>query len=247
MFPTDLRIVFEGRSKVRFWQGTTRIKAKQRFYGEMILIEKESTLSAGDHIFLFRTQLPTDLPPTFDSKYGFINFKVLVLTKKSKINCVSPFTVVSLPIPVNTEEYVGFLWTIFQDSIKCYFQNPLTIMVGDGINVYFPKQSIVRGSAVTVEVKSTEEKKIKTKTITIHLMQYFTYEVSGACSKYQKIKKYTALKVPITTTDDCRDTFQIPRNIQKSLNFDFLEIIRIKYVLKVYVNREKFKFPIVIC
>ncbi|KAL5278278.1 hypothetical protein ACFFRR_003114 [Megaselia abdita] len=225
----DLRIVFEGRAKVKFRQGRTKIKAKQRFYGDIIGISAELVLQPGQHTFLFQTQLPNDLPPTFNGKYGFIEYKIYVFTKKSKVNGIFPFSVVSFPLQANLDEVI-----------------PLTITVGKEKKVYFPKQSIIRGSVITVEIKSSELKKEKEKNISVNLMKYFSYEVSGACSNYRKMEKFRVMKVPITTTNDYNGSFHIPMNVPKTLNFDPLELIKIRYVLKVYVNKQKFKFPIVI-
>lgn len=73
----------------------------------MILIARELALTAGEHSFQFQLQLPNDLPQTFVGKLGFIEFKVSVITKDSKVNGVFPFTVVSFPIQPNLEEYVS--------------------------------------------------------------------------------------------------------------------------------------------
>lgn len=95
-----------------------------------------------------------------------------------------------------------------------------------------------------MEVKSTELEKSKKKVISINLMQYVVHEISSTCSHYRKVTKTNVMQFPITTLEDYKGTFKIPNNLMKTLNFDCLEIIKIRYVLKVYVNKEKFKFPV---
>lgn len=97
-----------------------------------------------------------------------------------------------------------------------------------------------------MEIKSTELKKDKKKTISINLMKYIIYQVSGRCSNYGRVEKVNVWNVPITTTEDCRNIIQVPNNIPKSLDCEGLHIIKIRYVLKIYVNKEKFKLPIII-
>lgn len=74
-----LMIHIKGRAKVRFNQGRSSIAGKQSFIDEYLLVVSNIRLPVGLHTFQFETELPTNCPPSFKGKHGYIRYEAIIV------------------------------------------------------------------------------------------------------------------------------------------------------------------------
>lgn len=88
--------------------------------------------------------------------------------------------------------------------------------------------------------------KIKESKIKFCLVQYIWYHSRKQCgSTSNKKEKINVLKFPIITAESIfNECIRIPENIPTTM--EYLDIIKVRYVFKIYVDSEKFKLPITI-
>ncbi|KAL5278284.1 hypothetical protein ACFFRR_003118 [Megaselia abdita] len=114
-------------------------------------------------------------------------------------------------------------------------------------NVEFPKRVFRRGEYILIDIDIDENLGKKNRTMEFYLMQYINYKSKESCFyRLEKSKTSEIQNFSLKTEDfQYKQSFLVPSNIPST--FEFKEdILTVSYVLKVYVNGKKFKFPIVI-
>lgn len=77
--PTALMIHIKGRAKVRFNQGRSTVAGKQTFIDEYLLVVSNIRLPVGQHTFQFESDLPSNCPPSFKGKHGYIKYEAIIV------------------------------------------------------------------------------------------------------------------------------------------------------------------------
>lgn len=113
-------------------------------------------------------------------------------------------------------------------------------------SVSFPKQEFILGELVFMDVDIHDVGvRRNARRIVFCLVQYVWYHSDKWMETHKKKNKSYILKIPIITSESMYNApIRIPPTIPTTL--EYLDIIKIRYVLKIYVENEKFKCPIVI-
>lgn len=127
---------------------------------------------------------------------------------------------------------------------------PLVINLGKlEDQVDFPKKVFRRGEDILVNINIDEMLGRKKRKIGFHLMQYtnFKYEVSLLCCyTLEESFKIEVMNYAVKTQDlQFMQSFLVPTDIPSTFEYKD-DRITVSYVVKIYVDRKKFKFPIVI-
>lgn len=124
---------------------------------------------------------------------------------------------------------------------------PIKVNVSSISTVLYPKQDFILGELVfmDIDIHDTGTKR-KVRRIVFHLVQYVWYHSDTECGRiYNKKKKNDILTIPIITSESIYNVpIRIPPTIPTTL--EYFDIIKIRYALKIYVDNEKNKCPIVI-
>lgn len=110
--------------------------------------------------------------------------------------------------------------------------------------VSFLKEDFILGELIFLDVDIDDAvKNGRSRKIKFCLVQYVWYSAKECGSIFKKKEKNDVLRIPIITSESIYNAqIRIPPTIPTTLeNFD---IIKIRYVLKIYVDKEKFKCPI---
>lgn len=98
---------------------------------------------------------------------------------------------------------------------------------------------------IDIDIDEVREKK-KNRIMKFYLVQYIWYQSKKQCgSRYKKKQKGNVEEILISTSDfSYRQGIRIPENIPTTL--EYLEILKIRYVLKIFIDNQKIKLPIAI-
>lgn len=98
---------------------------------------------------------------------------------------------------------------------------------------------------IDIDIDEVREKK-KDRLLKFYLVQYVWYQSKKQCgSRFKKKQKGNVEEILANTSDfSYKQGIRIPENIPTTL--EYLKIIKIRYVLKIFIDSQKFKLPIVI-
>uniref|UniRef100_T1GHS0 Arrestin C-terminal-like domain-containing protein n=1 Tax=Megaselia scalaris TaxID=36166 RepID=T1GHS0_MEGSC len=215
-----------------FPRGRYTVKAEQTFIDEKLLVVSNTRLPAGEHTFQFESNLPADCPPSFKGKHGQIKYKAVILVPKMLCDKKIPFefTILSYsPLP------------FFEANI------PISIHIGPTKTVTFPKNVFRVGEHILIDINIDETKEKKDRSIKFFLVQYIWYQTKENCHscRSQRKQKGNVIEFPVITSDyNYKQSIRIPDNLPTTL--EYIEVIKIRYLLKILINKKKFKFPIVL-
>ncbi|KAL5278288.1 hypothetical protein ACFFRR_003119 [Megaselia abdita] len=222
----------KGRAKIKFRYGKSVVKGKQKFMDQYLLVVSNIRLPSGPHTFLFESDLPSNCPPSFKGKHGYIRYEAIIVIPR-----------------MCCDKRIPFEFHILSYSPLPYFDSniPLKINICSTNTVSFPKNVFRVGEyiLVNIDIDEVREKK-KTRIMKFYLVQYIWYQSKKQCGTRQKKKQKGNVEEILISTSDFiyKQGIRIPDNIPTTL--EYLEIIKIRYILKIYIDNQKFKLPIVI-
>ncbi|KAL5278281.1 hypothetical protein ACFFRR_003116 [Megaselia abdita] len=229
-----LIIHIKGRAKVGFKDDRSLEfrSAKRKLIDENLLVLSNIQLPPGHHSFHFDFALPWSCPQSLKSKSGFIKYEAVVVIPRTFRDKRIPFkfTILSyFPLP-------------FIEEI-----DPIKVNISTQNTVSFPKYDFILGEPIFIDIDIDElGLNKKDRKIIFCLVQYIWYHSNERCGSVNKKKEKTnILRIPIVTSESIYNScFRIPPTIPTTM--EYLDIIKIRYALKIYVDKEKFKCPIVI-
>ncbi|KAL5278279.1 hypothetical protein ACFFRR_003115 [Megaselia abdita] len=224
-----LKVIVYGRANVVLKSGKSSAFQKQIFIEETALEFAQKHLTVGNHRFNFEVKLPGNCPPSFKGEHGFIKYEVIVIIPKLFSSGKHPheFTIISYsPLP------------FFE------FNFPLKIHISSTNKVTFPKNVFRTGENIMIEVNIDQN--IPSGKMDFFLVQYIFYQADNWITRLEQKEKNSVVIIRRRTSSETiyQECIKIPDNVPTTL--EYLEILKIRYFIKIVINGKKFKLPIVI-
>lgn len=122
---------------------------------------------------------------------------------------------------------------------------PLKMLIANEISFSFPKKVFRKGENILIDIDKCEDLCNKETHFEFYLVQYILYQtdIEFCCFKTKEKRKHTILgAMESTCQTKYTQSIEIPENIPSTI--EYLDNLKIRYALEVYIDNFKFKFPI---